>query len=175
MRALTLRQPWPWIMLHLGKRLENRAQNIGNYRGPLALHAGLSDTEVEWEVAADFVEQRVGREAAQALWSRCPGFGKKRTGHPEVQYGVIFAVTSVVDQFGPEWVCDKYPALLADAPERVREMKAWVEQRKWYMGEHAYLLDELRPVPPVSCRGLQGFWPVPAPIAAQVDAALGAA
>ena len=43
MRVLTVRQPWAWAIIHGGKDVENRVRNIaGAYRGPLAIHAGLT-------------------------------------------------------------------------------------------------------------------------------------
>jgi hypothetical protein len=43
MRVLTVRQPWAWAIIHGGKDVENRVRNIaGAYRGPVAIHAGLS-------------------------------------------------------------------------------------------------------------------------------------
>lgn len=42
MRVLTVRQPWAWAIIHGGKDVENRSRNIaGEYRGPVAIHAGL--------------------------------------------------------------------------------------------------------------------------------------
>ncbi|TLF33253.1 ASCH domain-containing protein [Microbacterium sp. 5K110] len=43
MRILTVRQPWAWAIIHGGKTVENRVRNIaGDYRGPIAIHAGLA-------------------------------------------------------------------------------------------------------------------------------------
>ena len=43
MRILTVRQPWAWAIIHGGKDVENRTRNIaGDYRGPVAIHAGLA-------------------------------------------------------------------------------------------------------------------------------------
>jgi len=43
MRILTVRQPWAWAIIHGGKDVENRVRNIaGGYRGPVAIHAGLT-------------------------------------------------------------------------------------------------------------------------------------
>jgi hypothetical protein len=43
LRILTVRQPWAWAIIHGGKHVENRVRNIaGDYRGPLAIHAGLA-------------------------------------------------------------------------------------------------------------------------------------
>lgn len=43
MRILTVRQPWAWAIIHGEKDVENRVRNIaGDYRGPVAIHAGRS-------------------------------------------------------------------------------------------------------------------------------------
>ena len=43
MRVLTVRNPWAWALIHGGKTVENRPRNIvGEYRGPVAIHAGLA-------------------------------------------------------------------------------------------------------------------------------------
>jgi hypothetical protein len=39
MRALTVRQPWAWAILHAGKDTENRGWST-RYRGPLVIHSG---------------------------------------------------------------------------------------------------------------------------------------
>jgi len=39
-KALSIRQPWAWAILHAGKRIENRPRRF-NYRGPICLHASL--------------------------------------------------------------------------------------------------------------------------------------
>jgi hypothetical protein len=46
MRVLTVRQPWAHEIIFGGKDVENRVRNIaGSYRGPVAIHAGLSYDE----------------------------------------------------------------------------------------------------------------------------------
>lgn len=45
-RIMTVRQPWAWAIIHAGKDMENRPRNIaGDYRGPVAIHAGLGFDE----------------------------------------------------------------------------------------------------------------------------------
>ena len=39
MRALSIRQPWAWAILHAGKDVENRSWQT-SYRGLLAVHVG---------------------------------------------------------------------------------------------------------------------------------------
>ncbi len=55
MKALSLTRPWPWIILHLGKRIENRSWET-EYRGPVLLHAAKTMTRNDWYAAHDFVE-----------------------------------------------------------------------------------------------------------------------
>ena len=38
MKCLTVQQPWAWMILHAGKRIENRSWPT-KYRGPLLIHA----------------------------------------------------------------------------------------------------------------------------------------
>ncbi|MBA4343240.1 MAG: hypothetical protein C0423_13975 [Methylibium sp.] len=44
MRALSIRQPWPWLILHGFKPVENREWST-SYRGPLLIHASLTLTQ----------------------------------------------------------------------------------------------------------------------------------
>ena len=37
-RALSIRQPWAWLIIHAGKDIENRIHNT-RHRGPLYIHA----------------------------------------------------------------------------------------------------------------------------------------
>lgn len=41
-RAITVRNPWAWAILHGGKNVENRSWTT-DYRGPIYIHAGLAD------------------------------------------------------------------------------------------------------------------------------------
>ena len=53
MKALTVRQPWAWLLFN-GKPVENRDWYSG-YRGELAIHAGKGMTLAEYEDAVGFV------------------------------------------------------------------------------------------------------------------------
>lgn len=39
-KALSIRQPWAWAILHAGKRIENRSRRF-HYRGLICLHVSL--------------------------------------------------------------------------------------------------------------------------------------
>jgi hypothetical protein len=55
--ALSVRQPWAWLILHGGKDVENRTW-VTKVRGPILIHASAGMTREEYEYArrfADFV------------------------------------------------------------------------------------------------------------------------
>ncbi len=47
MKALSIRQPWAWAILHAGKDIENRGWYC-RHRGPLLIHAAKGMTRDEW-------------------------------------------------------------------------------------------------------------------------------
>lgn len=52
MKALSIRQPWAWLILHAGKDIENRDWAT-KVRGLILIHAGKGMTRDEYEDAAD--------------------------------------------------------------------------------------------------------------------------
>ena len=50
MKALSIRQPWCWLILHAGKDIENRDWPT-KFRGRFLLHAGKGMTRDEYEDA----------------------------------------------------------------------------------------------------------------------------
>ncbi|MCC5809903.1 MAG: ASCH domain-containing protein [Ectothiorhodospiraceae bacterium] len=51
MRALSIRQPWAWHILHSGKDIENRDWAT-KYRGRVLIHASKAMTRAEYEDAS---------------------------------------------------------------------------------------------------------------------------
>lgn len=79
MRAISVRQPWAWQIIHQRKNIENRTRNIaGKYRGPVAIHASLKADE----------------EALRRLPGRAPEWV---TASRVFHYGVILGVVDLVD------------------------------------------------------------------------------
>lgn len=72
MKALSVRAPWWWYILHGGKDIENRDWYT-NVRGRVLLHAGKSwvreDIALDHQAAVDMGGQVIGRETWQALRS----------------------------------------------------------------------------------------------------------
>lgn len=57
MKALSIRQPWAWLIIHGGKDIENRTWTT-SYRGPLLIHAAKGMTQAEYRDAVLFALDR---------------------------------------------------------------------------------------------------------------------
>lgn len=58
-KAISVRQPWAWAIVHGGKDVENRIWRP-NYRGPLLIHASSNMTRLDYEVGATFCRREAG-------------------------------------------------------------------------------------------------------------------
>ena len=157
MKALSLTQPWVWIILHLGKRIENRTRNLGNYRGTLLLHASKGMTTADWWSAYDFVAKHFGHI----------GFADQipQPRSARLVRGAVVGVCEIVNQCGPgpDW-----QGCVHGVERHVPA--AWDgDQERWYMGAHAYVLDQVRELTaPIPCKGALGLWTPPADVEATV-------
>ena len=52
MKALSIRQPWAWLIVHGGKNIENRTWKT-KYRGPVLIHAGKKIDMAAYNQLAD--------------------------------------------------------------------------------------------------------------------------
>lgn len=55
MIALSIRQPWAWLILNAGKDIENRDWKTP-YRGHCLIHASKSGTKQDYQDAFDFLD-----------------------------------------------------------------------------------------------------------------------
>jgi len=53
MKALSIRQPWAWLILHAGKNIENRTWST-TFRGEFLIHAAKRMTFEEYDSALEF-------------------------------------------------------------------------------------------------------------------------
>ena len=92
MRALTIRQPWAWAVIHAGKTVENRSRNIaGAYRGLVAIHASKRDDLNAFtasDVLCKAVESHLPRRASGIADMREPWL---------LNHGMIIGVVDLVD------------------------------------------------------------------------------
>lgn len=75
MKALSLTQPWAWLVLHAGKNVENRVWNTP-LRGRFLIHAAKGMTLAQYDDAVDFAYLVLGNAGAD----RVPAFDKIERG-----------------------------------------------------------------------------------------------
>jgi hypothetical protein len=103
MKALSIRQPWVWAIIHAGKDVENRDWTERNpnlrFRGPFLIHASAGMTRGEYR---DFLDTAhaisVERPFPQGL--TLPAFD----GLPRGGILGIARVVDIVDQHPSPWV-----------------------------------------------------------------------
>jgi hypothetical protein len=145
-KGLSLTAPWPWIILNLGKRVENRDWPT-TFRGPFLLHASKGMTKADWYAAHDFVAAFDPEGAA-----RIP-----KPDDPALLRGHIVARAELVGLVSPGWKLRKREIPRPDWEEK---------QKRWYMGSYGFMLAHVRPTSSVPAKGSLGFWNVPAALAA---------
>ena len=145
MRAITVRQPWAWAIIHGGKDVENRTRNIaGAYRGPVAIHAGLAfDEHMPRDLAPEIVELFTARRH-----------------YPR---GAIIGVVDLVDIHE----CRSHRGD-SDVPDCVRSgtplattCSSWAEFRRGETVHHLVLANPRPLVEPIPWRGQLGLWTLP--------------
>ena len=98
--ALSIRQPWAWLILNGGKDVENRTWKT-NFRGRFLIHAAKGMTREEFEAACEF--------------SRLAGFRGDIPDGEQLARGGIVGVAELVDctmQHRTPWFCGPYGFML---------------------------------------------------------------
>lgn len=164
MKALSLTRPWGWIIVHLGKRIENRQWAHGTkppivrHRGPLLLHnaKSWSDDAVAW-VAGVF-----GYGLASSIRAAI------ESGTDELlQPGAIIARCTAVGDISPARAsiigAERVVTLDSVAEDRRQSFLGGLDLR-WHMVEQFGLIldDVVRLDRPVKCGGALGLWTPPA-------------
>ena len=140
MQALTLRHPWPWAIVALGKRIENRKWSAAMAPGTwYAIHGGKVPTGDD---LYDVLEQ--ARELVLRLRYMLP-----RDANPKLRDACLTGIVALAQHGG-----------------YVRESDdPWFEGPVGWVIADLIVLDE-----PIPCRGAQGLWNVPEEIAAILNA-----
>ena len=159
--ALSLRQPWAHAVVHGGKRIENRVLwENSHFRGEFLIHASKGMTRKEWEDARAFALAR------KVAW--VPPDPKRLDGETRkpmvLERGGIVGVARVVGVVVSS--LDGISAMVRElapgvapgyyAPHVQRELTPL--EHKWWMGAFALVLDDVRPLPFVPCKGMLGFF-----------------
>lgn len=172
MRVLTVRQPWAWAIIHGGKDVENRTRNIaGDYRGPVAIHAGK-----EWAIQGahspavarayfDYRE-RTGWRVAEPIDQAVASFAKRGMDRRTINAPFFGAVIGVANL----WAVHK--------ADRIRPFGRFIccpndDSQQWAMDGHYHLcLSNPRPIDPIPAKGRLGLWRPDPELQAQIEAAL---
>jgi hypothetical protein len=83
--ALSVRQPWAWLIVNGHKDLENRSRSIGFYRGPILIHASATMTRGDYD-ACHFWVSAISSLIAEEI-----------PDPDELHRGGIVGVTSIID------------------------------------------------------------------------------
>lgn len=138
--CLSIRQPWAFSIVPPGnKRIENRSWRA-RYRGMFLIQAAKGLTRDELEGWADMIR------AEDISW---PGLRGRvwRTG--DFDRGGIVGMATLADVVTSE---DQLPA----------------DQRPWFFGPYGFVLEDVRALPFMPCKGALGFFAAPPEIEAEV-------
>lgn len=148
MKALTICQPYASLIVlpdedDRAKRVENRRWPT-QYRGQLLIHAGKSREWLELD-AAETRDESYDLPLA------------------DMPFGAIVGVCRLADCFHKESQSDYYRAIRA---------RPWLAAHQHVEGPFCFVLTECRRFPePITYRGAQGFFDIPAEVvAAQLEA-----
>jgi hypothetical protein len=134
MKALSLTQPWAWIVLHGGKRIENRTWST-RFRGTFLIHASKGMTREQYREALKACTQL----GAPSVAERVPAMDQLILG------GIVGQATlsHVLPPCG----------VISDDPH-VRSCT-----HAWHMPEqYGFALFDVLPLPFLECKGALGFW-----------------
>lgn len=150
-RALTLWQPWAWLVAHGHKPIENRSPGFAHksFRGWFWIHAGkLSDRD----------EKRVANGEATDAWLAAHDFccqhnflGMPALDDASMHFGAIIGRARIIG------VIEPHPR----------------EPVRWHMpDQYGFILADATALKtPVPCRGYQAFWRVTASVLEQLRVA----
>lgn len=151
MKAITLHQPWAWLMLQKLKQIETRSW-FTRYRGPLAIHAGLKH-DVDGKILHLQLNNVRGRGAIAPPWE-------------QLTFGAVIATCQLVDCLPTNKLRD---VLKAGREQWQIEMLFG----NFQPGRFAWFTQDLIPVdPPIPARGYQHLWNWTPPAAAGVETGL---
>ena len=168
MRALTLTQPWAGLVASGIKLIENRPRSIikrEDFGKRFAIHASRT---IDMSVYA-----RIAQIAPDVLM--LDGDGSHVI--PCLRYwpllaevtSAVIAVATVDKVFEGGWDSESIP-LYADEFSYSNGEKLGPSQVRWFFGPIGYVLRDVvalkRPIP---CRGMLGFWTLPADVERQVE------
>jgi len=165
-RAITVRQPWAWAIVHGGKDVENRTRNIaGAYRGPVAIHAGR---EIDFGAADDFMLRRAWHLAGlpQRPVQDAPGLFEPlfvESFDEDAEWLPTGTVIGVVDLVDVHW-----PGITTWRNDVLVGMDCGCSAWAMPLNHHLVLANPRPLAAPIPARGRLGLWTVPADLEAAI-------
>lgn len=143
-RALTLTQPWAWLVVNGHKPIENRRWHLWRpmVGAEVLIHASARMTRIDYEDVVDLAAQI---DPSIAL----PAFGDIERG------GIVGAV--------------RITGCLCPTGEQETMWKRPDDHPWWFRNQHGFTLENARTLPFVACKGSLGFWEVSADLRGQVS------
>lgn len=138
--ALSIRQPWAWLITNAGKRCENRTWST-RYRGPIYIHAAKGMKREEYEsVAYWWAHQFPGRRPLQTYPALPPAESLARGG--------IVGKCEIID-----CIRSQYALPLGVTRERADRYIV-----PWWQGPVGIILAKVQPIEFVACKGKLGLF-----------------
>lgn len=153
-RALTLWQPWAWLVASGIKPIENRPRGFSfkSFRGSFWIHAGAGSRDTAERVLGE--QDRKARELCLEIIGRDP-IPALNT----LDYGAIIGRAVIVDCVSPRMS-------ILGKPDPRPEVPWHFPDQYGFVVTDARLLKK-----PIVCRGSQGFWTVPPTVLEKLRAA----
>ncbi|MDE4918331.1 ASCH domain-containing protein [Cupriavidus metallidurans] len=136
MKALSIRQPWAWLIAQGFKDIENRTWRT-SFRGRVLIHASKGMTRGEYQDVKDYLSELYETGPYDAALIALPKF-------EQMERGGIVGVATITD-------C---------VPDRARQSQWHME------GQFGFQIVDAKALPFVPCKGALGFFDVPADVAA---------
>ena len=142
MMALSIRQPWAYAIVQLGKRVENRTWTC-RYRGPIYIHAAKGMKREEYESFAYWWHHEFpGRRPLQTIPALPPAEGLARGG--------IVGKCEIID-----CIRSQYALPLGITREQADRYIV-----PWWQGPVGIVLAKVEAIPFVPCKGKLGLFEV---------------
>ena len=140
MRALSLSQPWASVVVHGPKRIENRPLSLAGGAGKLVGHTIAVHAAKSWDA-----------DAVAFIAYSAPSYTP-----PDHARGALIGTARLVE-------------VLTFRDLEAGRVKIAADQIRWAFGPLCIVLDQVAAIPtPIPCRGMLGFWTLPADLEAQL-------
>lgn len=148
MKALSVLQPWTWLLATGYKPVENRGRQT-TFRGEFLLHASRNFDQRALNTMLAGKHPVTGGPLTPSLYKAFATDWERR----QVRTGGIVGTATLVDCID---IKDQLWRGVYDSP--------------WFVGPFGYIIEKPLPLPHVPCQGMLGFFEVPEAVMQQVKA-----